>query len=630
MASPVWIAVGSAAGALLSGCLAPALRPLFHPPAGGIGILTVTAYPKSYDYVFLLLITTGAGLGGILFGFFPFGRSRKETMVFFTPGFAELRGAHWKTVVAAGVVAVISFFAHDHPYQAMDPFHEGEHLSPASILQAGGKPYADVFFLHGFASDGGLDALASGAPPSLVRARRFQNVLDSATLALLVPVAAELSATGIGFSVAILAGLLALGAGQVTVFPYYRLAPILLSTWGILRHLRTGRPAPRAGALLAATLGILWSLETGLYALGGTISVLVIAVVLRPSANNQDRRTQIRGAAFSALAAAAAPLAILVICRADCGKFFADSFRIIPGSIDAIWSLPAPPVPSLRTLISLPALAAWIDSESARYYLPPVLFGLLAALGLRSVGRGDLRAADRMLTVAIFSFFAFRTAAGRCSWSHTRYGSPLLGVALVAFLLEPAVISVGRSSGLRRLRAGAVSLAILIGFFGFLEPLKNLTGFRKSLESWPSRLAPTGLVSSPLPQGSSFFVSAEEAVNQAALDALVRKHAGPNEPFVDFSGEMALYYLLDRPSSIRCLNVPMLAAPELQIEAMAALRRRPPAFVVLEGIEGVGRFDGVPNRARVPRLAAWIDENYPARERAGRYVVAFPAGLNFR
>ena len=41
----------------------------------------------------------------------------------------------------------------------------------------------------------------------------------------------------------------------------------------------------------------------------------------------------------------------------------------------------------------------------------------------------------RLAVVAIASLFAFRSAAGRCGWSHTRYGVPFVGLAFVAFVI---------------------------------------------------------------------------------------------------------------------------------------------------------------------------------------------------
>src|SRR6185436_3071401 len=100
--------------------------------------------------------------------------------------------AHRSALHKAEIVLRALLIIHDHPYTHMDPFHEGEHLTPAFLLLHDERPYDDVFLLHGLGVDGGLDALF-GARPAYTR--RLQTVLDAATLALLVPIAAEVTAT---------------------------------------------------------------------------------------------------------------------------------------------------------------------------------------------------------------------------------------------------------------------------------------------------------------------------------------------------------------------------------------------------------------------------------------------------
>ena len=68
----------------------------------------------------------------------------------------------------------------------------------------------------------------------------------------------------------------------------------------------------------------------------------------------------------------------------------------------------------------------------------------------------------------------------------------------------------------------------------------------------------------------------------------------------------------------------MLSAPPLTREALQQLDRNPPVFVVLEGLKVLGALDGIPNRDRVPAIAAWIDTRYTQRQQIGRYVVALP------
>jgi hypothetical protein len=536
-------------------------------PTGGVGIVTISGYPKAYDYAVIALLVAGAAVGGYVLsvGAPALGR----------PAVRPGRLKSVPTLLASAIVFLVMLFVHDHPYAGLEAFHEGEHLTPGFLFRSGERPYRDVFVLHGLAVDGGLDALVLGDPPSPRRVRRLETFLNAATLALLVPIAAEITATSAGAATAAFIGLCAIAAGQVAVFPFFRLAPIFLAAWPLLRYVRVRSPRFLVLASLASTLGLLWSLDTGLYAFTATC---VVILILRPRA------------IVIPIIALVLPLVVLLAVRADLYRFVVDSFITIPRSIDAIWSRPAP--------------HGW-SWETARYYVPPIFFGWLLASAIRE------RDARRAI-VAIFSIMAFRTAAGRCSWSHTRYGIPLLGVAIVAFALEPLLLA--------RRRIVAVLLAIVL--FVYAEVGPNVAGAGTFVAGWRARQSHAGLVPYPFATGRGTYTTRENASDLAALNGLLDATAPPGAPILDVSNERALYYLLQRRPPIRCADVPMLSAPALMSEAMRQLEENPPACVVMEGLSVFDQFDGVPNRVRVPTLFAWIDAHYPRRIRTGRYVVA--------
>jgi hypothetical protein len=486
------------------------------------------------------------------------------------------------TWLFALIVFATMFFLHDHPYVLMEPFHEGEHLTPGFLFRSGERPFGDVFVLHGLAVDGGLDALVLGDPPSPRRERRLETVLDAATLALLVPIAAEVCTTPVGALLAALAALCAIGAAQIPVFPYFRFAPLLVAVLALLRYVRGRGPAALFTAMAAPTLGLLWSLDIGLYAVMTTVVVLIVLRVWRP---------------WLTLLAAALPLVILLVLRADIADFVRDSFVIIPGAIDAVWSLPMP--------------TGW-SWESVRYLVPPAFYGLLLILALRAYARGERDVAARLTIVAVASLLAFRSAAGRCGWSHTRYGVPLLGVALVAFLAEPLVLA------RRWIAAGVVTLALLL----YVDVWDNANRGGALLAGWHSRQSHAGLVAYPMRTGKGIYTTPDNAADLAALYAFVNAHAAPGAPILDVSNERALAYLLERKPATRCNDIAMLSAPPLLAEAMGELAANPPPLVILSGSPFVDQFDNLPNRQRAPQLFAWIDAKYPQREKVGRFVVA--------
>jgi hypothetical protein len=556
MSGLVRVGAGAAIGAGIAAAIASLLKPLFDPPDGGVGFVTVHSYPKGWDYAVVALLALGAFAGG---------SSARFQRASATP----VPRVGWRaTLHVTIVVFVLMLFIHDHPHALMDPFHEGEHLTPGFLFRSGDRPFADVFVLHGLAADGGLDALVLGDPPSPRRVRRLQTVLNAVTLSLLVPIAAEVVATTGGLVAAVFASLCATAAFWVPVFPYFRVAPVLIATLALLRYLRTGSTAALFAAFAVSVGGLLWSLDAG------TCAVLGTAIVAGMAARKR------------AFWLPVFMLPLLLLPR----QFWIDSFVIIPAAIDAVWALPAP-----RPL----------TTEGARFYLPPVFYGFLLALAWK---RRDMRIA----VVAIFALLLFRTAAGRASWSHTRYAAPLLGIAAVAFVLEPL-----------RQRRVLVAVFTIFGVFYF-DVVPNVIHGVRQLKEWRGRQTwrDKGHVPYPFATGRGIYTTEENRRELAALNGMIVSLG--DGPILDISNERALYYLLQRKPATRCFDICMLSNPTLRAEAMQQLRADPPVAVVLDGDQNVIAFDGIPNRQRVPELAAWIDANYPRRFEIGRFVLAAP------
>ncbi|HUP50038.1 MAG TPA: hypothetical protein VNA04_14735 [Thermoanaerobaculia bacterium] len=573
------VALGAVAGAIVAAFCAPLIRPLFDVPQGGAGFVTVHQYPKGWDYAVAGLVVFLSFLGGL---------AASRAVPAQSPPHLPSGGIRRR--VSGSVAALVFFFmlfAHDQPYALMDMFHEGERLTPAFVMREGGRPHGDIFLLHGVGTDGGLDALLMGDPPSPWRARRMYTILNAATMALLVPIAVEVCATATGVILAVLLSMAAMGAGQAIGFPYFRLAPLLIATLALLRFARTSRTRWLAVAFSASTLGVLWSLDTGIYAVGA--AGLLAAAGLVAARRLPNGREIAAG-----IAAVVLPLAVLVVIRADIKAFFVDSFIIIPSAVDAIWALPA------RRDFSL---------ESARYYGPLAFYGFLLALAFRA----PAPARRQIVIVTIFALMLFRTAAGRVSWSHTRYAMPLIGIAAAAFLIEPLI----------RRRRGFSAVAAALPFLLVFETGINVLDGARSVARWPARQRHDGLVRYPLGTGKGLYTTPQNADELAALNGYI--HAlGPEARFLDFSGERALYYFLQRRPPVRCPDINFLSNPRLLAEAMAELSANPPACVIVAGEPVLRQFDFIPHEVRVPDLARWIDANYPERLQMGRFTVAIP------
>jgi hypothetical protein len=580
-------ALGSIGGAALAAAVAPIIRPLFSVPRVGVGAVTVAGYPKSWDYAVVALLVLGAFAGGALAG-----DRRSGGLQPAEDGRRAEAGRSTTVWLGAAIVFVLMIFVHDHPYALMDPFHEGEHVTAGWLMKSGERPYRDFYIFHGLAVDAGLDAMVMGDPPSPRPARRLQTFLDAATLALLVPIAAEVTASAAALFGGVLLSLCATAAFWLPVFPFFRLLPVLAAAWALLRYARGGRAPALFVAFAASTLGVVWSLDTGLYALAGTVGAFVVMRVLKL----EERPLALARVALLVVIALALPFLVLLAVRADIARFLVDSFVIMPKAIDATWALPAPEP---------------LTANGVRYFLPPVFYGLALALGFLAWRRGDRRTARTVVIVIIFAILLFRTASGRVSWGHTRFAMPLLGIAVVAFVLEPLV---------RTRRSAVVAALLAIPLFFYFEVRENAVAGAKLIAEWPSRQKPEGLVPFPFASGRGILTTPDNARDLAALGAAVDA-LGPGTIF-DFSNERALYYLLQRKPATRCMEVSMLSVDRMLAEAMAELNARPPVAVIVRGYPEIEAFDGVSNRQRVPQLAAWIDANYPKRTEIGRFILA--------
>jgi len=389
-------------------------------------------------------------------------------------------------------------------------------------------------------------------------------------------------ATTGGVVVAALAALCAAGVGVAGLtFPVFRIAPVLIAALALLRYLRTQKIGWLSLAMGASTLGLLWSLDTGVFAVVGTA---VLTIAMRAASLG---RTSWKTLIIIGTVAVVLPFIVLFILGADIPQFLEDSFVTVPRAIDAIGSLPAPDTPTFHELLF------WLADEPARYYVPPVIYGLLLALGFQRWKSGDRIGAMKIVILTTFALLMFRSAAGRADPNHVRFALPLFGILLVAFIIEPLA---------QRGRVAA-TIAVSTLFILVLNVVPNTTMSAQALISWPAR-KPT-----------------VESVDIAPLQMYLRSR-GPDATFLDFSNGMALYYLLERKPPVRVTDIKMLSAPPLLSEALTRLRANPPDFVVLETPEVPRGFDGIDNEARVPALAQWIKANYPRRVQVGKFLVA--------
>jgi hypothetical protein len=617
---PVWRAalrcLGGALGAAAAFLLVHALRPLLPAPAGGVGFATVHRVAKSADLLrFLLLLVfvpAGAALAGAPGDAGPRPEQAEQER--------ETKGARpvpWKAIVLLGLlVAAVRVATSGGIDGPIELFHPAEHLVPASEHLAGKAFYRETVPFHGLFADGLLEAAAF---------RRFGETLSVSRWLAIVLDAVFFFAAVLAFALVLrrpgaallgvvllsmLAGAWVLGAG----FPLYRTLPLLLSAALAARSARSGRPSLLVPAGACAGFGIFWSLETGVFAAAGLAAWLVLDSFAGPREHGRWR------AAAAGLALGILPPALSLAGQGVLVDFSKTSI-LIARSADAVWGLPAP---GGRELLA--ALAGgpfgFLKSEALHFHLPIVFLGGVAAALLLRARAGRFGARDReLLALLVFSAVGFRSALGRSSYSHTRF-SLVVPSLLIAALLAPA------ASGLRRRRLsgkGLAAILLLVAAFAVYAEVPasasaTVRNFGRLLRSG----AGDGLAPLALARAGSVRIAPEEASGLVELRLFADSHCGPGRTFFDFANAGALYFLLARPDPTRFVQPAFLSADGLEKEAIAALRKRPPCFVVTGSPQGQESFDGISNSRRCPRLAAWIESEFPLSKTVAGFSIRLP------
>ena len=237
--------------------------------------------------------------------------------------------------------------------------------------------------------------------------------------------------------------------------------------------------------------------------------------------------------------------------------------------------------------------------EMPSLFLLAVLGAGMSLLLLRSAG-GILEPVDRAAAAALaVACAACRGALGRADAGHLALYGVFAGLPAAWILFRAA-----RAGRHPILLSGAV-LALLLARL-HLHRVVALEA-RAVIDAAQAREAAAG--------------AGPQAEEVAALRRYFDSALATKETFFDFGNEPALYFLLGRASPIRYACVPFYEAEEKQREVIEALERTRPPLAILASGSPRDAFDGVPNRERAPRVAAYLDAHYrPAVMIAGHVI----------
>jgi hypothetical protein len=484
----------------------------------------------------------------------------------------------------------------------MDLFHRGESLGPASDYLRGKIPYRDVFVLHGMLENGLLDAqlmklFGRSAGVGLVRL----EILSAAVLPMIWLL-------GIVLFRSMPLALATVALSLVTSAENQRAILEIVVVILVVAALRGRRGAAFAAGAVAA-LALFFSLDIGIYSLGGGVATFVAAsaLVRLRRAEMPGARPLVLLALFAAGAAVgAAPFVSWLAAHGALEAFARDSFGVVPSIIDSVWSVPFPKLGRIfKSGISLQSLADFALGEPIRFVLNPLVIGVALVYLLRRVAGRRVSLDDTLLLgVTLFALLTQRSALGRADFPHQYFAAFLIApivVALAIRLAAPVRRLVSDSHPAAAIAATALVLLPLPAVMTALwvpdlvsHRLENTIGFR-------ARMAAGAPVDA---------AAAEVADRAAAVSAEVRRLVPPGEPIFDFSNQPAFYFLADRPNPTRFYQVPVISPPDLQLEAITALERGRPRLVLRRSPQHFDRFDSLPNDVRAAALARYLDERY--------------------
>jgi hypothetical protein len=502
--------------------------------------------------------------------------------------------------------------------QWIDLFHRGESLGPASDYLRGKVPYRDVFVLHGLLQDGLLDAWL------------MQLLGRSAEVVLARPVVLGSLATPalwylgmVIFDSMPLSALVVLLGAVTTVDnerAFFEITALTLLLAAIRRQSRL------LFVLSGITAGVtlFFSLDIGLYALGGGLLTLLVLAAVAPTlspklssagfqpagAQAPSLRRQGAGGPAARLAAllqfrqhaltlgvtvafligvaiGAAPFLVYLLARGALEAFATTSFIAVPRIIDAVWSLPFPDLTTtFRKNLNLHTISDFFLFERFRFVLNPLVIAIaLICLVQRAMTRKSNWIDIALLALTAFAILTQRSALGRADFPHQYFSAFLIGPMIVILL-----VFLGRA---------AVALVPIFLVVLWVPDIANAR--LDDTTHYLGRVSGIGFV-------DPAAVEIGHRIDQVRY--FVTQLSAREAPIFDFSNQPALYFFCDRPNPTRFYQVPIMSPPEFQREVILALERAKPPLVIRRSPQEFDVFDGIDNSIRAQAVASYIDDSY--------------------
>ncbi len=503
--------------------------------------------------------------------------------------------------ILPGLLFCLSYASTASLTQWIDLFHRGETLGPASDLLRGKVPFRDVFALHGLLEDGLLDTWLMelfGRNVNIVLLRPV--VLGSVAVAMLWYL-------GMVIFDSIPLAMLSILLGAVTTVDNERALFEIVAIALLIGALRRNARWLAVASGVAAAITLFYSLDIGLYTVGGGVLAILAASLVR---NAAQRSWALLASFVAGIALGAAPFVVYLSMRGAVGAFVETSFIAIPRIIDAVWSLPFPDLTTtFRSNLNLHSLSDFVLSDHFRFILNPLVIGLaLVVLAQRRITRRTYEFdADLDLGLAVLTAFAIltqRSALGRADFQHQYFSAFLIGpmILILLVLFSRAAAGIWRTHEQASKAFVVLAAAMMLPVFAVILWVPDIINMRlDDTTHYLGRVSRIGWIDP----------AAEEIRNRVeAIKSAVDALSKPGQPMFDFSNQPALYFFCDRPNPTRFYQVPILSPPAYQAETILALERAKPPLVIRHSPQEFDVFDGIDNSIRAQAVAAYIDDHY--------------------
>jgi hypothetical protein len=506
-------------------------------------------------------------------------------------------------VIVPALLYCISYASMASLAMWIDLFHRGESLGPASDYLRGKVPYRDVFVLHGLLEDGMLDAWLMdlfGRRPEIVLARPAilgsfaapalwylgMVIFDSMPLSMLIVLLNEVTTVDNERALFEITALALLVAG------IRRRSQTLIVVSGIV-----------------AGVAIFFSLDIGLYSVGGGVLTLLILWRWKsPSSGPRPAERRVRGMLpfLIGVMIGAAPFVVYLIARGAFQAFLTTSFITIPRIIDAVWSLPFPDLTTtFRRNLNLHTISDFFLFERFRFVLNPLVIGIaLVCLIQRAIARKNDPLDVSLLVLTVFAILTQRSALGRADFPHQYFSAFLIGPTIVILLLFAvrAAARIWRSGDSAAQAFLCLTAMVLLPLFAVALWVPDIANARlDDIIHYKGRVSRIGFVD-----------PAAEEIRQRIdqVRYFVWQYSRRGDPIYDFSNQPAFYFFCERPNPTRFYQVPILSPPEFQRETILALDLARPPVVIRRSPQRFDEFDEIDNSVRAQAVAGYINDYY--------------------